>query len=125
MKTRILSAFHQITNDRQILAVCFVILLLSLAYIVYVALSIQPTELQVATHYSAFGETHFYRDQWYSIIGLAVFGVIVPVLHIAIVGRLLREGLRPFALGLGYVTIVLLLLAFVYAKSIIAVAFLS
>lgn len=114
-----------ITRDRRVFGLCIAITLLAIAYILFVGLSLRPTELQVATHYSAFGDTHFYRSQWYSLIGLALFGLIMPILHIAIIARLLRDELRAFAVAFGYLTIALLLLAFMYARSILSVAFLS
>ncbi len=125
MKTRLLLSFHTIARDRQVFAACLAVIALALCYVVFVGLAIQPTELQVATHYSAFGETHFYRSQWYTIAALAGFGLIVPALHIAIVARLLRDELRTFALYFSYLTIFMIILAFIYARSILSVAFLS
>jgi len=42
-----------------------VLVLMGLAYCIYVGVSLRPSDLQVAVHYTAFGPTGFYREKWY------------------------------------------------------------
>lgn len=105
--------------------VTILISLLTLAYVTYVIFSLQPTALQVAVHYSAFGSTHFYREKWYYLISFAVFGVVMAISHIAIMIKLNKLELRPLGLAFGWLTIVTLGIATVLTHSVFGVAFLS
>src|SRR5665648_490129 len=96
-----------------------------LAYVLYVAFSLQPVSLQVATHYSAFGETHFYRNKWYYLISFAVFGVMVAVAHISIMVKLISLQMRPLGIAFGWLSILTLIIAAVIAHSVLDIAFLS
>lgn len=107
------------------LSLSVLIVALMIVYIVYVALSLQPTELQVATRYTAFGETQFYRNKWYyllSFIGLAVVSVAA---HLILMAKLNGRNMRPLAFGLGWLTLLLLAILFVVTRSVLGVAFLS
>ncbi len=64
-------------------------MLLALSFIIYVGLSVHPSDLQLVSHYSAFGITHFYRDQWYYLLTFGVFGLFVAVMHVALAVKLL------------------------------------
>jgi hypothetical protein len=89
MKLMIKDSLKQLVSDRYLLVLSSLLLLLALSFITYIILSVHPSELQLVSHYSAFGITHLYRDQWYYLLSFAVFGLLVAVLHIAIAIKLL------------------------------------
>lgn len=125
MKTRLLASIKPILADRQLLLFCLAIIGLTLLYIGYVVISLRPTDVQVATHYSAFGETHYYRSKWYYMLSFIGFGILVAATHIAIILKLIREDFRPLAIGLAWLTLMILALAFIFTHSVLSIAFLS
>jgi hypothetical protein len=90
MKDTIQGLFKQIISSRQVFLAWLVLTLLTVGVIIYVALSIRPSEVQLVTHYSAFGVTHLYRNQWYYLLGFAVFAILTAIFHTAIALKLLK-----------------------------------
>lgn len=125
MKIRALNSLRKIASDRLILIFIVAILLLITAYVSYVVLSLHPSELQVATHYTVFGETNFYRNKWYYLISFALFGVLIAVAHVTIIIKLFFYELRSFAIAFSWLTIILIVIAWVITHSVLGIAFLS
>jgi hypothetical protein len=111
--------------DRAILAFSFAIGILAVLFVVYVAISLRPSDLQVASHYSAFGDTHFYRNKWYYLISFALFGIVFSVAHIGLMIKLRLLDMRPLAIAFGWLSLLLLAIAFVLTHSLLGIAFLS
>lgn len=116
---------QHILADRTIGFLCGGILLAAALYMLYVGLSLNPTELQVATRYTAFGETQYYRNKWYYLIGFVVFGGVMAVMHVVLIAKLRSRGMRPLAIALGLCTFILFAILFIVARSVLAVAYLS
>lgn len=125
MKTRFFSAIKPILADRQLLGFLIAIAGFSLLYVLYVVLSLRPTDVQVATHYSAFGDTHYYRNKWYYVLTFAVFGLVFAVAHIGIILKLIKEDFRSLAIAFAWLSLMLLIVAFILTHSILSIAFLS
>lgn len=101
------------------------IMAVGIAYIIYVSLSLSPTELQVATRYTAFGGTQYYRNKWFYLIGFIVFGLLITVLHIGTMLKLEARGMRPLAVSFGWLSILLMVILFLITFSVLGVAYLS
>ena len=84
--------------DRLMTALVVVLILLAAGYCVYVGLSLRPSDLQVAVHYTAFGGTSFYRDKWYYLINFIAIGAIIGAAHTALIVKLYTQGRRQMAL---------------------------
>lgn len=125
MKTRILSQLGIILKDRVLLSLSLMIILVSILYVVYVGLSLRPQDIQVVTHYSAFGVTHFYRTKWYYLIGFALFGILIMVTHLAVLIKLTSQNMRSLAIGYAWFTVALVTIAAVMTHSILTLAFLQ
>jgi len=125
MKTRILSQLGIILKDRVLLSLSLMIILVSILYVVYVGLSLRPQDIQVVTHYSAFGVTHFYRTKWYYLIGFALFGILIMVTHLAVLIKLTSQNMRSLAIGYAWFTVALVAIAAVMTHSILTLAFLQ
>lgn len=102
-----------------------VISALTILYVLYVVLSLRPTDVQVATHYSAFGDTHYYRNKWQYILSFIGFGLVFASIHIAIILKLLKEDFRPLAIAFAWLSLILLAIAFIFTHSVLSIAFLS
>lgn len=89
MKQVIKDSLKQLVADRRLLVLLGVMILLTFGFIISIILSVHPSELQLVSHYSAFGITHLYRDQWYYLLSFGLFGLFVAALHTALAIKLL------------------------------------
>lgn len=94
------------------------------AYCIYVAVSLRPSDLQVAVHYTAFGATSFYREKWYYLLSLVVFGLILAIVHSIIIVKLYVQERRQMAILFAWLSFLMLLITWIIAHSILKVAFL-
>lgn len=103
----------------------FAILLGGIAYIVYVAFNLSPSDLQLAIRYTSFGETQFYREKWWYLLSFVGFGLLFIVAHIGMLAKLYVIGLRPLARAFAWLSLVVLVLMFVYTYSVLGIAYLN
>lgn len=96
-----------------------------LTYSIYVALSLEASDLQLAVRYTSFGETHFYREKWWYLLGFVGFGILYIVGHISLMVKLFVIGLRPLAYAFGLLSVIILILMFVYTYSVLSIAYLN
>lgn len=89
MKKLIQESFALLITHRQLLTLSIGLIVLSVAFAIYVALSVQPSELQLVSHCSAFGVTHLYRDQWFYLFGFGVFGLLAAAIHVMLSAKVL------------------------------------
>jgi hypothetical protein len=122
MKTRIKDIIALIRSDRTLLGLLSAITFIAVGYCLYIGLSIHARDIQVAIQYTAFGPTNVYREQWYYLITLIVFGIAIAVIHSILMVKLLHLGRRQSAIFLGCVTILLQVLTIIYSGSILAMA---
>jgi hypothetical protein len=123
MNTRFTNSLKTLFADRAVLAFATTIFVLGVGYITFVLVSLQPSELQVAAHYSAFGETHYYRNKWYYLISFAIFGLMFIVAHIGLLVKLASRDLRPLALAFGWLSLIMIPLLFMLTYSVLGIAF--
>lgn len=113
MKQHILSTLKQLTKHKRLLWLLVVVVVFGLAATIFVGLTIESSELRIITHYTAYGSTHFYRDQWTYLIAFAVFIVTTVALGVGVALKLLRQDREPLALLYGWVSIGLIALTLV------------
>ncbi len=89
MKKLILESFSQLLGNRRLFVLCIFLVISAISFMLYVALNVRPSELQLVSHYSAFGVTHFYRDQWYYLLAFGAFGLLVAVMHVVLAVKVL------------------------------------
>ena len=124
MKKTITATLKTILEDRFLAVMIIVLILLSLAYSIYVGVSLQPSDLQVAVHYTAFGPTGFYRQQWYYLVSFIVFGMLIAITHTALIMKMHAQGRRQIALLFAWITLLLIVIAFFMTRAVLRVAFL-
>ena len=100
------------------------LILIGIVYMVYMALVLEPSDLQVATRYTAFGDTHFYRNKWYYLLSFAAFGATVALLHIALAMKLYDRNQRQLAIALFGLTFLIVTIAWIITRSVLQIAFL-
>lgn len=123
MKNNIIRSLKLILADRLILILLLGLIGASLIYCLYVALSLRPSDLQVAVHYTAYGETNFYREKWYYLLSFVGFGLIVATLNTAIAIKLYVLERRQLALFFIWMSFLVLAIGWILTHSVLRVAF--
>lgn len=121
MLSNITLAFKELITNRYLTVLSIVTVVLALAYVAYILITVRPSELQLVTHYTAYGVTHLYRDQWFYLLGFAVFGLFVAFFHIALAIKLFMTKGHPLAIMFAWLGIGVIILAWVTSFSIINV----
>jgi len=119
------ASFKEMIHDRAFWASWGVIGALLIATVIISAIYIRPSDLQVPVRYSAFGLAHFSRDKWYYEFIFVVFAFLVAVMHSLISARLYDVKGRQFALAFLWMSVVVLIIGFIFTLAIFRVAALS
>ena len=121
LKTNFIQSIKELVTNRYLTTLSIILVLLSAAFIVYVLLTVRPSDLQLVTHYTAFGVTHLYRDQWFYLLSFVGFAVLVAFMHVAIAIKLYITKGHPLAVMFAWFGIGIIIFAWVTAISIINV----
>ena len=113
------ASVKRVLLDRSFLFLSVSLILAGLIYCLIVLFGIQPSDAQVYSRYTGFGERHFYRDHWQYLILFAAFGAIVVTAHLALMIKLHNLGRRQTAMLIGFAGIVILFVATAYALSVL------
>lgn len=121
MKTSFVQALKELFTNRYLTVLSGVLLALSISLLIYIIATVRPSDLQLVTHYSAFGVTHLYRDQWFYLLSFGGFAVLVAFFHIALSIKLYITKGHPLAIMFAWMGIGMLIFAWIVALSIINV----
>lgn len=125
MKKQAISSLKILLEDRYVaglLATFFVGCLILLGFL---AVSIQPSELQVVVHYTSFGNTNFYRDRWFYLLSLGLFIVIMATIHTILTYKILQTKGRDFTIAFLWLSIIMLVIASALFYQVLKIASLS
>lgn len=111
-------------GDRRYFALMAAVLLVSVIFTLFVLFSVEQRDIQVVTQYSSFGESHFYKERWFYLYNFALLGVIIGVAHCAIMAQLYKYERRALGVMFGWLTLLILLIAFIYVQRVLQVAYL-
>jgi uncharacterized membrane protein len=125
MKQQITSSFQEVIKDRYLSVLLGAFLLLALGLLIYLLVTIRPTELQVVVHYTGFGTTNFYRDRWYYLLSFALFIVIMAVVQVVLTYRVLATKGRELAVPFAWLNIILVVIAAALFSQVLRIASLS
>ena len=125
MKHIIRSTLKELTADRRIMLLMTGVLLGGVAYLIYLALNLQASDLQLATRYTSYGDTHFYREKWWYLLSFVGFGVLFIAAHLSMIAKLFVIGLKPLAYAFAWLSLIVLVLMFVYTYSVLSIAYLN
>jgi hypothetical protein len=121
MKKTIIKLFKELTNDRPLFVLIIFLLILSVVAAMVIGFSVQPSELQLVSHYSAFGITHLYRDQWFYLLVFSAFEVVAGVIHSLVSVKLLISKDRPLAFMFAWLGVVVVILGWITASALLNV----
>jgi len=121
MLDTIKQSFKELITNRYLTVLTAVTVLLALSFVTYILLNVRPSELQLVTHYTAYGVTHLYRDQWYYLFTFGALALLVAFIHVALSIKLFITKGHPLAIMFAWMGIGVILFAWVTAASIINV----
>lgn len=110
-----------LASQRYLLVLTILLGFLTIGFVTYVGIAVHPSELQLITHYSAFGDTHLYRSQWFYLFTFAGLGVMIFLLHTLLALKIYQVKGLSLAVLVLWVGISILLLAWVTSAAIINV----
>lgn len=125
MKSSLTELTKETVADRQLMTALVAVIITSIIFSVYVAVNLHPSELQVVTHYSAFGTTNFYRDKWFYLVGFVIFGIVNALAYSALACKLFLHKGREFAVSFAWLGVLVILVATSIVYQILKVAALS
>jgi len=114
-------SFKELFTNRYLTVLAIVSFVLALLFLVFILINVRPSELQLVTHYTAFGVTQLYRDQWWYLLGFAVFGLFTAFFHTALAIKMYVTKGSPLAIMVLWLGIGIILFAWVMSFSIINV----
>lgn len=121
LKNNLLQSIKELLTNRYLTTLSIIIVLLAVSLSIYIGIAVRPSDLQLVTHYTAFGVTHLYRDQWFYLFSFIGFALLAAFLHVAIAVKLYLTKGHPLAIMFAWLGIGVLLFAWVTAMSIINV----
>lgn len=119
--TTIKTSLKELFTNRLLTTLSIVTVVLAILFVAYILLTVRPSELQLVTHYTAYGVTHLYRTQWFYLLGFAAFGILVAFFHIALAIKLYVTKGHPLAVMLAWLGIGIIIFAWFTSYSIINV----
>lgn len=125
MKNEIKQITRALVRDRYVAILLTSFLVLCVASIVFIAINIRVSELQVVVHYTGFGSTNFYRDRWYYLFTFIVFVVLMAAMHSIISYKLLESRGRDLTLAFLWLSITVIIIAVSLFYQIFKIASLS
>ncbi len=111
--TTLKESLKTLLTNRYLTVLSVVLILLAILNIIYISVVVRPSELQLVTHYTAFGVTQLYRDQWWYLLSFAVFGVVTAFFHIALAIKLYIVKGHPLAISVAWMGIGILLFTWI------------
>ncbi|MBC7459633.1 hypothetical protein H7200_02905 [Candidatus Saccharibacteria bacterium] len=115
------TSFKELLTNRYLTVLTSVTVILCLLFVAYILIAVRPSELQLVTHYTAFGVTQLYRTQWFYLLSFGGFAIIVAFLHISIAIKMYITKGHPLAIMFAWMGIGAILFAWITAFSIINV----
>lgn len=99
------------------------VLAVAALYCAFIALRVHPQEITLPVRYTAFGEMHFYKDKWFYLLQFIGFGVVVGIAHALLMIKLYSIERHQAARIIGWMTLLLFVIAFAYTHSVLGVAY--
>ncbi len=115
----------QVLFDKVFLSSIVALIVVATLFSIIISIGIKPSDLQVSIQYTAYGEAHFYRGSWVTLITFVLFAILTTICNIAVAVKLFVEKGRNFAIVYVLTTIVILVLAGSLLYRIVSIAALS
>jgi len=121
LKDTITHSFKELITNRYLTVLAAVTIILAIAFAIYIGFVVRPSELQLVTHYTAYGVTHLYRDQWFYLLSFGAFAIIIAFINIAMALKVFLTKGHPLAIMFAWFGIGIMVFAWLTSFSIINV----
>jgi hypothetical protein len=121
LKDTISHTFKELITNRYLTVLSGITVILAIAYVIYIGIVVRPSELQLVTHYTAYGITHLYRDQWFYLLSFGGFAIIIAFLNIGISLKVFLTKGHPLAIMFAWFGVGIMVFAWLTSFSIINV----
>ena len=121
LKDTITHSIKELVTNRYLTVLSLVTIFLAIAFVIYIGIVVRPSELQLVTHYTAYGVTHLYRDQWFYLLSFGAFAIIVAFINIAIALKVFLTKGHPLAIMFAWFGVGIIAFAWLTSFSIINV----
>jgi len=121
LKDTITHSFKELITNRYLTVLSAVTILLAIAFVIYIGIVVRPSELQLVTHYTAYGVTHLYRDQWFYLLSFGAFAIIIAFINIGMALKVFLTKGHPLAIMFAWFGIGIMVFAWLTSFSIINV----
>ncbi|MBP6038046.1 MAG: hypothetical protein KA604_01780 [Candidatus Saccharimonas sp.] len=117
-KQAIQLSIKRVFTDRPFLFLMAGLVLTSIIYMIVLGVNIHPSDVTVYNRYTAFGEAHFYKAHWQYLLSFVIFGVMTAAIHLSLMIKFHNLDRRQTALLVGWLGIIILMIAFTYALAV-------
>jgi hypothetical protein len=121
LKDTISHTFKELITNRYLTVLSGITVILAIAFVIYIGIVVRPSELQLVTHYTAYGITHLYRDQWFYLLSFGGFAIIIAFLNIGISLKVFLTKGHPLAIMFAWFGVGIMVFAWLTSFSIINV----
>jgi len=121
LKDTITHSFKELITNRYLTVLASVTIILAIAFAIYIGLVVRPSELQLVTHYTAYGVTHLYRDQWFYLLSFGGFAIVIALINIGLALKTFLTKGHPLAIMFAWFGIGIMIFAWLISFSIINV----
>jgi hypothetical protein len=121
LKDTISHTFKELITNRYLTVLSGITVILAIAFVIYIGIVVRPSELQLVTHYTAYGITHLYRDQWFYLLSFGGFAIIIAFLNVAMSLKVFLTKGHPLAIMFAWFGIGIMVFAWLTSFSIINV----
>jgi hypothetical protein len=121
LKDTITHSFKELITNRYLTVLSAVTIILAIAFVIYIGIVVRPSELQLVTHYTAYGVTHLYRDQWFYLLSFGAFAIIIALINIGMALKVFLTKGHPLAIMFAWFGVGIMVFAWLTSFSIINV----
>lgn len=117
-KEDITLSIKRVFTDRAFLWVMAGLIVAGIVYAMVVGFNIHASDVTVYSRYTAFGAAHFYKSPWQYLFSFVLFGVVVTLIHLALMVKLHNLDKRQAAIFVGWAGMTILIVAASYALAV-------
>lgn len=122
MKDSIKKSAKSVFSDRKLIGLIIFNFMVAVFVAIFLLTIIKPSEAQVTVRYTSYGIANFYRGYWYELLGYIALAIVIAVGHSLLAVKLTLEGRRSLALAFLWLTVIVLVILAIFARSIIKIA---
>jgi hypothetical protein len=121
MKNTVKDSVKELLTNRYLTVLSGATILLAIVFAVYILIAVRPSDLQLITHYTAYGITNLYRNQWFYLWSFGLFALLAAFLPVAIGIKLYITKGHPLAIMFVWLGFGIIVFAWITAYAIINV----